>query len=139
MLQKNYSTFNAKIHVPNLLCELPIAHIPLPIRNNTAAGKLCYYRDCFYVTILLRPVASFTKEVNPRLAKRTLIFNGHLANRGLTSVAKVDTGIPFTNVNVLASQHEKVLIYIIKCGMKLHTYSFPNFNGTTDDILEMNK
>ena len=29
-----------------------------------------------------------TKEVNPRLAKRPLIFNGRLANRGLTSLAK---------------------------------------------------
>ena len=27
------------------------------------------------------PVASFTKEVNPRLAKRPLVFNGRLANR----------------------------------------------------------
>ena len=30
-------------------------------------------------------VASFAKEVNPRLAKHPLIFNGRLANRGLTS------------------------------------------------------
>ena len=29
-------------------------------------------------------VASFTKEGNPRLAKRTLKTNGRLANRGLT-------------------------------------------------------
>ena len=36
-----------------------------------------------------RPVTSFTKEVNPRLAKRPLIFNGRLAdNRGLTSLVK---------------------------------------------------
>ena len=34
-------------------------------------------------------VASFTKEVKPRLAKRPLVFNGRLANRGLNSVAKV--------------------------------------------------
>ena len=33
-------------------------------------------------------VASFTKEVNSRLAKRPLIFNGRLANRGLTSLVK---------------------------------------------------
>ena len=32
------------------------------------------------------PVASFAKEVNPRLAKRPLIFNGRLAYRGLTSL-----------------------------------------------------
>ena len=32
-----------------------------------------------------RPVASFTKEVNSRLCKRPLVFNGRLANRRLTS------------------------------------------------------
>ena len=39
------------------------------------------------------PVASFTKEVNPRLAKRPLVFNGRLANRGLTSLVKEATGL----------------------------------------------
>ena len=34
------------------------------------------------------PVASFTKEVNLRIAKRPLVFNGHLANRRLTSLVK---------------------------------------------------
>ena len=38
------------------------------------------------------PVASFTKEVNPRLAKRPLKTNGRLANRGLTSFVKESTG-----------------------------------------------
>ena len=33
-------------------------------------------------------VASFTKEVNPRLAKRPLETNGHLVNRGITSLVK---------------------------------------------------
>ena len=33
-------------------------------------------------------VASFTKEVNPRLAKRPLKTNGRLANRELTSLVK---------------------------------------------------
>ena len=37
-------------------------------------------------------VASFTKEVYPRLAKRPLKTNGRLANRGLTSLVKEDTG-----------------------------------------------
>ena len=32
--------------------------------------------------------ASFIKEVNPRLAKRPLVFNGRLANHGLTSLEK---------------------------------------------------
>ena len=37
-------------------------------------------------------VASFTKEVNPWLAKRPLVFYGRLANRGLTSLVKEATG-----------------------------------------------
>ena len=36
-------------------------------------------------------VASFTKEVNPRLAKRPLKTNGRSANRGLTSLVKEAT------------------------------------------------
>ena len=40
----------------------------------------------------LTPVASFTKEVNRRLAKRPLVFNGRLANRRLTSLVKEATG-----------------------------------------------
>ena len=38
-------------------------------------------------------VASFTKEVNPRLDKRPLVFNGRLANRVLTSLVKEATGV----------------------------------------------
>ena len=38
------------------------------------------------------PVASFTKEVNLRLAKRPLKTNGRLANRRLTSLVKEATG-----------------------------------------------
>ena len=37
------------------------------------------------------PVASFTKEVNLRLAKRPLKTNRRLANRGLTSLVKEAT------------------------------------------------
>ena len=37
------------------------------------------------------PVASFPKEVNLRLAKRPLVFNGRLANRWLTSLVKEAT------------------------------------------------
>ena len=39
------------------------------------------------------PVAYFTKEVNPRLANCPLVFNGCLANRGLTSLVKEATGV----------------------------------------------
>ena len=39
------------------------------------------------------PVTSFTKEVNPWLAKRPLGSDGHLANRGLTSLIKEATDV----------------------------------------------
>ena len=39
-----------------------------------------------------RPVASFTTKVYLRLAKRPLVFNGRLDNRGLTSLVKEATG-----------------------------------------------
>ena len=42
--------------------------------------------------IEMTPVASFTKEVNRRLAKRPLKTNGRLANFGLTSLVKEATG-----------------------------------------------
>ena len=38
-------------------------------------------------------MGSFTKEVNPRSAKRPLVFNGRLANRGLPSFIKEATCI----------------------------------------------
>ena len=38
-------------------------------------------------------VASFTKGVKPRLAKRPLKTNGRLANRGLTSLVKEANGV----------------------------------------------
>ena len=49
--------------------------------------------DHIFTRILPKlPVASITKEVNPRLAKRPLKTNGRLANRGLTSLVKEATG-----------------------------------------------
>ena len=39
------------------------------------------------------PVASFNKEVNPRMAKRPLKINGRLADRRLTSLVKEATGV----------------------------------------------
>ena len=40
-------------------------------------------------------MASFTKEVNPQLAKRPLVFNGRLANSGLSSLVKEATYVYF--------------------------------------------
>ena len=51
------------------------------ISGNGAAG----------LTTMETPVTSFTKEVNPWLAKRPLVFNGRLAYRGLTSLVKEAT------------------------------------------------
>ena len=47
----------------------------------------------FKFDLNLFPVASFTKEVNPRFAKRPLVLKGRLANRGLTSLVKEATGV----------------------------------------------
>ena len=47
----------------------------------------------------MTPVASFTKEVNQWLAKCPLVFNVHLANRGLTSFVKEATGTHFTSMD----------------------------------------
>ena len=46
----------------------------------------------FFANAFQLIVASFTKEVNPRLAKRPLKSNGPLANRGLTSLVIEATG-----------------------------------------------
>ena len=44
-----------------------------------------------YQMLFCTPVAFFTKEVNPWLAKCPLVFNGRLVNRGLTSLIKEAT------------------------------------------------
>ena len=45
----------------------------------------------WYIYMCVNPVASFTKEVNTRLSKHPLIFNGYLANRKLTSLVNEAT------------------------------------------------
>ena len=54
----------------------------------------------------ISPVACFAKEVNPWLAKRPLVFNGRLANHGLTSLVKQATGgcLPHTDKMATISQ-----------------------------------
>ena len=53
---------------------------------------------CFNISVQT-PVVSFTKEVNLQSAKRPLVFNGHLAYRGLTSsLVKEATGITATGI-----------------------------------------
>ena len=47
------------------------------------------------------PVAYFTKEVNMRLAKCPLVFNGHLASRSLTFLVKGATSVIPPMVNTM--------------------------------------
>ena len=64
--------------------------------NNYIPQYLCDVITCpcpWYPFLHNTPVASFAKKVNPRLAKHPLVFNGRLANRGLTSLVKMDTDI----------------------------------------------
>ena len=67
--------------------------------KDVRAAEPTYPRDCpgdawgCWSLGTSSPVASFTKEVNPRLAKRPLVFNGLLVNRGLTSLVKEATGL----------------------------------------------
>ena len=52
------------------------------------------FEKCTYIFVLeiaICTVASFTKEVNPWLAKRPLKTNGRLANRRLTFLVKEAT------------------------------------------------
>ena len=63
-----------KEHIGQMLSKLCMKHLG-------TTGK-CY---------VFTPVASFTKVFNPPLAKRPLVFNGRLANRGLTSLVKEAT------------------------------------------------
>ena len=59
--------------------------------------NICMPGKCTYIQKPIKsawtPVASFTKEVNPRLAKCPLKTNGRLANRGLTSLVKEATKV----------------------------------------------
>ena len=70
------------------------------------------------------PVASFIKEVNPRLAKRPLVFNGRLANRGLTSLVKEAT-VTYLVTLIKASTctcHHTDNCYMYLCRIIIHTY-----------------
>ena len=74
-------------------------HVFFDSRNTFDMNIACFGFNClgysFILAILSPQVASFTKEVNSGLAKRPLVFNGRLANRGLTSLVKEATGVKF--------------------------------------------
>ena len=77
----------------NTSCEFIMNDCITTTKQSTT--KPCAYFLGYTVCVLdaLYPVASFTEEVNPRLAKHPLVFNGHLANCGLTSLVKEATGL----------------------------------------------
>ena len=58
------------------------------IHFDSQANGHNFYCHCTELVVLDTQVASFTEEVNPRLAKRPLVFNGRLANRWLTFLVK---------------------------------------------------
>ena len=55
--------------------------------SNAEATKVAYEEKLEAVTVNI-PLWSLTKEVKPRLDKRPLVFNGRLANCGLTFLLK---------------------------------------------------
>ena len=65
----------------------------------SAVHPICA-QDGIFKMSSVSPVASFTKEFNPRLAKRPLKTNGRLANRGLTSLVKEATGSLVKHISV---------------------------------------
>ena len=76
---------------------------PNYVSNHTQSVCFLYSLWCLWGLFVVRfpaelnqhesiPMYSFTKEANQRLAKRSLVFNGRLANRGLTCLVKEATG-----------------------------------------------
>ena len=57
-----------------------------------------------------RPAASFTKEVNPRLAESPLKTNGRLGNRGLTSLVKGATGDKLLSEPMMVSLLTRIFV-----------------------------
>ena len=53
----------------------PLLSIPINRHTHCSTHPLSFHEDNI-------TVASFTKEINPRLAKRQLIYKGRLTNRG---------------------------------------------------------
>ena len=70
----------------------PKGHLS-PCVPATLAAFHCYYSCRTPIYAGSPPVISVPKEVNSRLAKRPLVSNGRLANRGLTSLVKEATGM----------------------------------------------
>ena len=61
-------------------------YVGIVAQGDMRCNKAVINNEILNTLRLERNVASFTKEVNPRLAKRPLKTNGRLANRGLTAL-----------------------------------------------------
>ena len=75
---------SCEILIPRERIPAIISYIMTPWHGNTFPITGPFWKES--------PVASFTEEVNPRLAKCPLVFNGRLANRRLTSFVNEATG-----------------------------------------------
>ena len=89
----------------------PIARFMGPTWGPSGADRAqvgpCWpHQLCYLGRFTHQTVASFTKDVNPRLAKRPLKTNGRLAIRGLTSLVK----------EVTAGSHSYKQLYWPKVG-----------------------
>ena len=82
LLVKQYHVFNKSNPSGSTLATYLRSGLP------HSGGNKCSF---IYLPFLGTPVASSTKEVNPRLGNCPLVFNGHLANQGLTSLVKEAT------------------------------------------------
>ena len=79
-------------------CRTSLSEIWIKLKQFPVSAQKLYMKVSYTPLFRLRcvegkyiNVASFNKEVNPRLAKRPLKTNGRLANRELTSLVKEAT------------------------------------------------
>ena len=107
------------------------------IQTSSVTWPTCHQTACLTLlhpqlqTSNKPPAASFTKEINSRLAKRPLVFNGRLANRGLISLVKEATDFSFPkrwsnrmpnphNGMLLVPVHQDWLSHKEICPAKIH-------------------
>ena len=90
-----------------LYCHMPYIH-----------WDYCIYRCCACVVCHFLLQWPLSGGVNSRLAKRPLVFNGRLANRGLSFLVKEATGIiviiiAFIMINIIIMKIINIIMVII--------------------------
>ena len=88
-------------------------------------GELGQYHTCWCLATQgdrasATPVASFTKEINSRLAKHPLKTNGHLANLELTSLVKEATGDKASATMLWTMYDTRVFVFYKNKSIYLH-------------------